>query len=244
VEDGETYGAGRAAVVAVVSCLLLVAALVAWAATIGAGTVIDNPDAGRPQFAATATPTDIVATSTGVGADPPLPSGETPVILKILGVGLVVAFCLLLLVLLGLAVRFLWQLQKPERRPKPDQIDFDLVEAPERIVDAMLADAGEQRRLLLGGNPRNGIVECWGRFETQAASAGMPRRSWETSSEYTLRLLDLVAADDGAVNGLAGLFREARFSEHQVTEDDRQRAVAALDRIHASLLARPVRSAR
>lgn len=69
----------------------------------------------------------------------------------------------------------------------------------------------------------------------------MERHEWETSSEYTLRILDLVAADTAAVTRLAGLYREARFSTHELTEADRAAALAALDEIHRTIRA-PARS--
>jgi hypothetical protein len=104
-------------------------------------------------------------------------------------------------------------------------------------VEEISRDAAEQRRLLLEGSPRNAIVECWHRFEEQAADAGLERHAWETSSEFTLRMLDLVAADSSAVAELAVLYREARFSTHPLDEGTRARAVADLDAIHAGLLA-------
>jgi hypothetical protein len=61
------------------------------------------------------------------------------------------------------------------------------------------------------------------------------RRASETSSEYGLRILDLAAADNGSVNRLAELYREARFSDHPVTEEHRARALAALADIRHSL---------
>ena len=60
-----------------------------------------------------------------------------------------------------------------------------------------------QRAALAGGTPRNAVVECWHRFETAAAAAGLERQDWETSSEYTIRVLDLVDADPAAVSRLA-----------------------------------------
>jgi hypothetical protein len=44
--------------------------------------------------------------------------------------------------------------------------------------------------------------------------------------------------DSGATGRLAGLYREARFSDHEVTEDDRAAALAALDQIHADITSR------
>ena len=100
----------------------------------------------------------------------------------------------------------------------------------------MLADASTQRRLLAeGGTPRNAVVECWHRFETQAAAAGLARGDWETSSEYTMRVLDLVDAHQPAVTRLGELYREARFSEHELTEAHRQEALDALDAIHRTI---------
>ena len=100
----------------------------------------------------------------------------------------------------------------------------------------LVATAGEQRGLLsAGGSPRNAVVEAWHLFETSAGRVGAVRKPWETSSEFTLRVLDAVHADPHAVARLAQLYREARFSEHELTEDDRAAAVEALDAVHASL---------
>jgi Domain of unknown function (DUF4129) len=93
----------------------------------------------------------------------------------------------------------------------------------------------------MGGTPRNAIVACWDRFEEQAERAGLARRPWETSSEFTIRLLDLVSADGGSVARLERLYHEARFSEHPIGEEQRAEAVEALEAVHRSL---PVRVGR
>ncbi|MGC4111203.1 MAG: DUF4129 domain-containing protein [Nocardioides sp.] len=118
--------------------------------------------------------------------------------------------------------------------PAPDP-DFDVLDDPDALVTEMRKDADEQFELLLDGAPRNAIVACWDRFEEQAERTGQSRLEWETSSEFVLRLLDHVAADDAAVAQLERLYREARFSEHEIGEDQRLAAVEALRRIHASL---------
>ena len=78
-------------------------------------------------------------------------------------------------------------------------------------------------------------MACWERFEEQAERVGLARKPWETSSEFTLRLLDVVSADASAVSRLATLYREARFSEHEITEADRQQAVEALTQIRDTI---------
>jgi hypothetical protein len=112
---------------------------------------------------------------------------------------------------------------------------------PEQAAEAMVRDADQQLALLLEGSPRNGIVACWHRFEVQAEAAGFGREPWETSAEFTLRVLDVVAADERAVADLSVLYREARFSDHELVEPTRTAAVQALDRIHRSLGARHAR---
>lgn len=115
---------------------------------------------------------------------------------------------------------------------------FAVLDEPDRVAAAITEDAAEQDQLLRDGEPRNAIVAAWQRFEVQGASAGVPRESWETSSEYALRILDVVQAHEPSVLRLAGIYREARFSEHPITEEHRAAALVALAAIRSSLAAR------
>jgi hypothetical protein len=83
-------------------------------------------------------------------------------------------------------------------------------------------------------------VACWHRFEEQAAAAGVRRLPSETSSEFTMRVLDRLSADGAAVLLLAELYRDARHSSHELTEAHRDSAAVALDAIHQSLGARAI----
>ncbi|CUR60538.1 conserved exported hypothetical protein [metagenome] len=113
--------------------------------------------------------------------------------------------------------------------------EFTALDEPVRVVEQVVGDAAEQDALLRDGDARNAIVAAWHRFEVQGDRAGVPRRASETSSEYALRLLDLADADIGPVTRLAELYREARFSDHPITEDHRAEALGALDAIRRSL---------
>jgi hypothetical protein len=161
--------------------------------------------------------------------------------------GLELALLLFMLVLIAMGVRWVTldiKAERRRRRRRRRSVGFEVLPtAPEQAVQEMVRDAGEQLALLRDGSPRNGIVACWHRFEVQAKAAGIGRQPWETSAEFTLRILDLVAADESAVAELAGLYREARFSDHEILESARASAVDALARIHRSLGARPVRGA-
>ncbi len=81
-------------------------------------------------------------------------------------------------------------------------------------------------------------MRCWHEFEVSAARVGLARKPWQTAAEYTMFILDLVEAEHGAVAVLADRYREARFSDHEVTEADRAAALAALDQIHADISSR------
>lgn len=148
-----------------------------------------------------------------------------------------VAALLVLAWLLYRGVRRLRDLVRWRSRPPPkaELVEFDVLDDPDALAEEIRADAGEQFDLLFGGTPRNAIVACWDRFEEQAERVNAARKPWETSSEFTLRLLDAVSADSAAVRRLEALYREARFSEHEIDESRRASAVEALQAIHASL---------
>src|SRR5262249_6377541 len=119
--------------------------------------------------------------------------------------------------------------------PKAKNVDFDVLDDPEPLAEEIRSDAALQLELLLGGTPRNAIVACWDRFEEQAERVHVARKTWENSAEFTMRLLDAVAADSAAVARLERLYHEARFSDHEIDESRRESAVEALEAIHASL---------
>ena len=150
-----------------------------------------------------------------------------------------IALALCVLWLLYRAIRWvgevlekLWSRRPP---PRPAPVDFDVLDDPEPLAEEIRRGADEQFELLLGGLPRNAIVACWDRFEEAAERVNAARKPWETSSEFTLRLLDAVSADSSAVSRLEALYREARFSDHEIDETRREAAVDALRAIHASL---------
>ena len=225
---------------AAIGATLLVVLLAAWAASIGPDDIFRGD--GRPESAASEV-SSAPAESTPAersGEPPQQPDREPPAWLNALAVLVQVAALLGLAYVVFRVARWRPRLRRPPKigvDPAPD-LDFEVLDAPERVAEAIAADASGQRAALLEGTARNAIVACWHRFEQQARSIGLAREPWETSSEFTLRLLELVAAEPAAVAQLAGLYREARFSDHELSEDTRHRASESLDRIHDSLGAR------
>ncbi|GAA5156511.1 hypothetical protein GCM10023340_44610 [Nocardioides marinquilinus] len=225
---------------AVAAATALVLLLAVWAASTGPG----DPLPGEGVQPARVTPSETEQTSAPVevdeGGEEPDDEGSLNTLMSIV-LGVIGAAMLASVLWLLLAVRP--QLRRERRRRARTQQDHTLGADDADVVRAVGAaladDAEEQLRALEEGSPRNGIVACWHRFEVRAAAVGVAREPWETSSEFTMRLLDLVAADDRAVGRLALRYREARFSDHPVTEADRGEARDALTVVQEGLRARP-----
>jgi hypothetical protein len=227
--------AGASAVALTVVSVGLMLVLVMLAARVGPQRIIHGPLID-PKVA----PVSIsFSPPPGAPIHPPQGAGlmHTSGLLQAIGWGikLLLAACVLWLLYRG--ARRLWQAwtDRERRTARPKRVEFDVLEDPEELAEEIRDDFDAQLALLLDGHARNAIVACWDRFEEQAERAGVAREEWETSSEFTIRILDLVSADGGAVSRLERLYREARFSEHQIGEDHRRDAVEALEAIHLSL---------
>ena len=236
-------GSRRASVTAVAAVVgvVLATVLVTWAASIGPGGVLTGDGPSAHLLEPTTSDVTEEVTPGPPGAAPEdrrreEPAGDHPV-LTALAIVVEVGLGLLLLHLLYRGGGWLIGEILARRRPHPRRtpMAFEVLDPDLRVLEEIHRGAAEQRAALLTGDPRNGIVACWDRFERRAAAAGMSRHEWETSSEFTLRVLDAVVTDTSAVERLAVLYREARFSDHPVAEESRAAALEALDAIHESL---------
>jgi hypothetical protein len=127
----------------------------------------------------------------------------------------------------------------PRRRRRWSAPDDD--EPPHAVLPdvevAVELDVEAQLAALASGTPRNAIVACWLQLEEDVADAGLPRRASETSAEFTTRVLATYSIDESPIEELAALYREARFSRHELGQRERERALAALRRLHDTLRA-------
>jgi hypothetical protein len=231
---------GRPALVATLAtagaCVLVV--LVAWASLIGPQQVFtgDGPEK-RPESSTSAedAPINTVGTTRDdvEHMDPPT---WVRVLLNVVG-GAIQLVALAGMVLVAVLLVRRLHTAYALRRVHEDVAtgEFEALDDRRRIADAMAQDGAEQLRVLEEGEPRNAIVACWYRFEVQAEQAGLGRRPAETSSELVLRMLDAADVDRAAVMRLLELYREARFSSHEVGEESRRAAVEALARIRAGI---------
>jgi hypothetical protein len=127
-----------------------------------------------------------------------------------------------------------------DRRPlKP----AEPAEAEDEVTPPPLADAiAEGLRELDQGGPGEGVVACWVQLERAAADAGTHRAAPDTASELAGRLIDRHPVSSGPLLRLVDLYREARYSRHQLPESARTEARAALEQLRAELEANPVGS--
>lgn len=232
-------GPGAQAVLLVAACGLLMV-LVAWGTLVGPSAVFTGP--GPTPSTVTTTTTSTAPIDEELADDPQQLARETkpPLWLTLL----VWTFELLVLAAMAAFVVFVlsrarraWR-RRAARPGERDAVEFVTLDEPARIAAAITEDAAEQDAALREGPARNAIVAAWHRFEVQGARAGVARQRWETSAEFALRMLERVDAESDAVNRLAGLYRAARFSDHEITEAHRADALVALDRIRRSLAVR------
>jgi len=234
-------GRGRAAMLAV-ACFLGVVA-VAWAT---AGGPVRMPDVSfgggpAPQVPAASpstTTSPTAAPSRKPHGRPKLPDGAT---IDLSWIRYVVVGGLALLLLFWLVrtvprrVLRIWR-DLPDEDPD-DAHDSAGPLSPEELAAAVAADRDAQLAAVQEGSPRNGVVAAWSRLEEIAAETGLARRRWETSTEFTARMLAGLPVDAGAALDLGTLYRWARFSSHELTEDDRDQARTALTVLHHDLRA-------
>jgi Domain of unknown function (DUF4129) len=111
--------------------------------------------------------------------------------------------------------------------PWPDEVPLDSVWGT--VLGVTLANAAEaQLALLHRGTPRNAIVACWMGLQAATFGAGLTEVPSETAEEYLVRAVGRLGLNTTAVTALATLYREARFSDHEMREEHRAQAGRAL----------------
>lgn len=242
---------GRPLVVAVTGAVGMV--LVVWGTAAPAvegrsrwgGDVVDRTDAGWStlvlQFACAGdcVPGDLGSDARGsdrLGAV----LGSTSV--AVLGIVATLALALLVRALLGLAA-------EPRRSPaRASGIAPAVGVGSDLLAAAVTDDSTGRLHALLTGTPTQGIVAAWTRLETTVQAAGIQLAPSRTSSEVCVEVLRRLDVERDTLGALAALYREARWSQHVLTETDRGRAVdayRALDSdLHAAAARRPVHGGR
>lgn len=146
------------------------------------------------------------------------------------------AYALFLMSVLAAALILLRAALKRQRRDREARLAVDEDEELIALLDASGHDV--RYRALAEADPRNGVVACWVALEESVHRSGLREDLSETAAELTSRVLGRWQVDQQAISDLSEAYREARFSRHPVTEEQRAAAVKALERIHADLQAK------
>lgn len=216
---------GAGAAVAVAMVLLVLAA--------SSGPVrlwIAPPGGVGPSSVGTGGPLTTVAPPDSVPSDRGDSSNWGEVLFQVLGVLFIV---LAAAAAVWIVRTSMWpRLRRSGARQRSGRQVTALSEVTER---ELAVDVEAARVALAGRSPRNAIVACWMQLERDAAAAGLPRDAAETSAEYVERVVTASSVDPTPIRELAALYREARFSDHELGDDHRRRASAALNRVESVL---------
>lgn len=213
-------------------------------ATVLAGLAIVAASSGDVRIWQDPSPSPVRSTTTRGTLDtvaaaeaPPLQtgraSGGSDVFDTVVLTGVVILVIVLAVLVIGTGVHA-WRNRPRLRRRQATAARSDVHLLPD-VADVVADDAASQRAALSSGSPRNAIVTCWLRLEQAVIDAGLERDPAHTSAEFTARVLAAYTLDPQPLDSLAALYREARFSRHDITEAQRERAIRDLDALHDSL---------
>jgi Domain of unknown function (DUF4129) len=138
-------------------------------------------------------------------------------------------------VTIGALLVYSWRNRPRLRWRRPEHARGQPFDTLPDVAAVVIDDAAAQRAELRRGSARNAIVKCWLRLERAVERAGLERDDADTPAEFTNRVLAHYAVDRTAIDRLADLYREARFSDHDLGEPEREAALMALDALHRSL---------
>jgi Domain of unknown function (DUF4129) len=114
----------------------------------------------------------------------------------------------------------------------PPLEELDLAPDSEPLAEALAAGAQALRE---DPDPRAAIIGCYAAMERSLADAGSPAHAADTPAEVLARATEGGLVRSTWASTLTGLFRQARYSSHPMTEADRTTAMGALAQVRADL---------
>jgi hypothetical protein len=209
-------------------CALAVLVVLVWGSSSGAPLVTEPQGTWGPPRASVGEPTGLPTPEPDATAEP---AGDEPAARSVEWLVDLVTALFLVSVLTAVLLLLRWlSRQRLEEKDRRTTVEED------ELVALLEATGDEVRwQALSEGDPRNGVVACWVALEEAVGRAGLRQSRSETAAELTARVLARYEVDATAITDLSDAYREARFSRHPVTEEQRDAAVDALERIHADL---------
>ena len=133
----------------------------------------------------------------------------------------IAALALILLVIAAVLVR---------NRRRTASPGTNVEDIPDEALEAEIGSAFEQAtdHLLLESDPRKAVMVAYASLEQALVKNGYLRDPAQTPTEYLASVLAAMPSLAGPAVRLAHLYELARFSDHAITNDDRDRAADAL----------------
>jgi hypothetical protein len=153
----------------------------------------------------------------------------------------IVAWMLRVLLVLIVAVIVALVVRAVLRRLRRDPVTpKDEVGAP-LLPDVLIAGVRESEAHLDRGTSSEAVINAWLTLERTAVEVGIDDDLSRTPTELVSAVLEGYAVDRPAIERLADLYREARFSVHHIGEEQREEAREALRSVREDLT-RPLRA--
>lgn len=152
--------------------------------------------------------------------------------------GVTLAIFITAIVLAGVLVAVRWVVGVLRQR-RDELTDLRSEDAREwnrvQAVDAVDEATREALELVAEGRAGDAVTAYWQALQMAAAAAGLPRETWQTSSEYVQQLVAELGVSAEAASTLATAFRTVRFSGHSLEPGDVEQAREALEQIRRDL---------
>lgn len=151
--------------------------------------------------------------------------------LFVLGVlGVLIGLVVLIAVLRSVIYRRRLARVRHRAAPRPDE------EAAPDFASTLRAAVGEALEELGSAGPvGDAIIACWVRLQAASSDAGIAPVASDTAEEAIERVFAVRTVRPAPLRTLADLYREARFSGHQMAASDADTARAALREVLADL---------
>jgi hypothetical protein len=117
------------------------------------------------------------------------------------------------------------------RRRGEEELGAKEEDAVLRALDESLDDLRSERDV------RRAIIACYARMERALSRSGAARMVQEAPFEYLTRILGRVASAGPAVRALTELFERAKFSIEPMGPQEKEQAIAALEKLRTEVYA-------
>ncbi|KGN39715.1 DUF4129 domain-containing protein [Knoellia aerolata] len=206
---------------------LLLAAWVSGAGSVSAFTVPGQSPPATKEFG------ELVQQETG---DNRMPGGAGPALDDNEIVAAVVAWTLRVLLVLVVVVALVLAARALASRLRRDPVTVKDEVRAGLLPDVLVAGVRESEAQLDRGTSSEAVINAWLTLERSARAVGIADDEARTPAELVAAVLDEHAVDPAAIERLASLYREARFSEHPIGEEHRAQARRALRTVREDLL--------